>query len=317
MVALAFAAIPLATTASTLDGAQGSGELTFIEIKPPKARLPAGASQQFHVKGLDADGKNIPEAKVSFSFQGAAGTVTKSGKFDAKEAGLGAVLVEVSYLGKVLETVAEVVVLDERSGVTLARVAISPEEIELTVGQTYAFAATAIDSSGEQVTAGISYSWSQQGDLGSVDPTGSFEALAAGQGWIEVTGTLFGSGARGQAKVVVQEPAAAPSGPAGRLSPGFLGGMAAILVIALLAGLWMLFLSWKRRVEEPPFGAKSDHQPGKPALPPIELPAITAKAVPKLEAAKTPDRAGTRTADLDLPLLPFDESPARRPGPRA
>ena len=315
VVALASAAVPLAASASTPDSYQGSGELTFIEIKPPKARLPAGASQQLHVKGLDADGKNIPEAKVSFSSQGAAGTVTKSGRFDAMEAGSGTVLVEVSYLGKMLETAAEVVVLDDRSGVTLTRVAISPVEIELTVGQTIAFTATAIDTSGEQVTAGISYSWTQVGDLGTVDPDGAFEALAPGQGWIEVTGTLFDSGARAQAKVVVHEPAAAPSGAAGRLSPGFLGGMAAILVIALLAGLWTLFLSWKRRVEESPFAAKSSDQQGRPALPPIELPAIAARSVPKVAAAKTRDPEKARTTDLDLPLLPFDESPSRRIGP--
>lgn len=280
--------------------------------------MPEGASQQFVVKGLDADGKLIPGASVSFRVDGAPGTVTKSGRFDANGPGSGSVLIEVSFRGKTLAAAAPVVVLDRSSGVVLASLTVSPLQVEVEVGESVEFDAVATDSSGERVTAGIDYTWGETGSVGSVDPQGVFTATAPGQGWVEVTGSLFGSGARGQAKVIVREPAPPSGSTAGQLSPGFTGGIAAVMVIGLMAALWMVFLGWRRRTDRPGEKKLAAETP-KPELIAIELPPIAAKAVPKLKSGPAGSTGGAARppAEFDLPLLPFDETPTRRSHPRA
>ena len=81
-----------------------------------------------------------------------------------------------------------ITIVEKYSQPVLDRVAISPGDARLTVGQEIRFTASALDNKSAPVSP--NFTWSAAGNIGTIDTTGFFRATGAGRGYVEVCATL-------------------------------------------------------------------------------------------------------------------------------
>ncbi|WOX55518.1 DUF3344 domain-containing protein [Methanoculleus palmolei] len=183
--------------------------LTVIEVSPAMTNLAVGGTQQFTATAKDQDGIEI--SGISFDWLSSnetVGTVNETGYFTALAAGTTTVTAAAEGVnGSAMVT----------TGATpaLTTIEVSPETVNLAIGGTRQFNATAKDSAGSEIS-GVSFDWlSSNETVGTVNETGYFTALAAGT----TTVTAAAEGVTGTAQVTVGPAAQADLTIAGVVNP--------------------------------------------------------------------------------------------------
>ncbi len=169
--------------------------LQVIEIPPPRdvinaqilpnlVRLEPGGSLDFQVVALGGSGQYVSDVEASWQVAVEdAGAVEASGRFRAgvlPGVYTDAVRVDVTLrrADKVLtdHAFATVIIVERKAVVALASVALIPKGVVLLPGQTFVFAARALDQYGREV-GGARFSWSvADGAAGAVTEQGAFTA---------------------------------------------------------------------------------------------------------------------------------------------
>ncbi|MFH1884819.1 MAG: Ig-like domain-containing protein [Planctomycetota bacterium] len=181
---------------------QESPVLTTIEVSPATVTLYKGETQEFTATGKDQYEDPIETGPITWaSSNTAVGSIDSSGLFTA--AGAGTTTVSATGDGGVSGT-ADVTVTEVP---VLTTIEVLPSTVTLYVGETQQFTATGKDQYGESIDTG-SITWESSNEaVGTVDPTGLFEAGAEGTTTVSATS----GGVVGYADVTVQETPAAPT----------------------------------------------------------------------------------------------------------
>ena len=167
--------------------------LTVIEVSPAMTNLAVGGTQQFTATAKDQDGIEMIDVTFDWSSSNeTVGTVNQTGYFTALAAGTTTVTAAAEGVnGSAMVT----------TGATpaLTTIEVSPETVNLAIGGTRQFNATAKDSAGSEIS-GVSFDWSSSNEtVGTVNETGFFTTLAEGT----TTVTAAAEGVNGTAQVTV------------------------------------------------------------------------------------------------------------------
>lgn len=154
------------------------GELTTIAIAPESTRITAGETIRLEAKGLDAAGNEIAiEPEWSFTDDALAGTLDPEGTFRTETTGRFEVQAKV-------DDVTATANLEVTPG-ALTDIRISPDEIRAEAGSEQSFQATGYDVYGNEIE--VEPRWTVDGDIGTVDESGRFRAVKAGDGELVAT----------------------------------------------------------------------------------------------------------------------------------
>ena len=174
-------------------GAQDGGSLPKgkknykVIVTPVEAAIKVGETVLFSAHLEDKDG-NVTGADFTWSIQGREiGTITSGGLFTAQSPGNTHVVASYeNKSGKAKVTVESV----EDDGNKEYRIAMEPDEVTLSVGDSLCFTACLVDRDGHQNDA--SFSWRvKNDDIGTIDDSGWFFALRAGNTFVyAATGNL-------------------------------------------------------------------------------------------------------------------------------
>jgi hypothetical protein len=175
-------------------------ELTRVDVTPPEVTLSVNDQQQFHAKGYDAQGNEIP---ITPSWSASGGTIVPSGEsctFAATTAGTHQITCRDSSSG--ISGSAGIRITDD----TLASVEVTPSSVSMQVGDPPAtFNATGKNSAGQAVPIPNPI-WETTGG-GTIAPSGqscTFAATTAGT--CQITCRDSSSGISGSAGIHTTEP---------------------------------------------------------------------------------------------------------------
>jgi hypothetical protein len=186
-----------------------AGTLAKLEVAPQAAKVSADGTLQFTASGTDAHGNPVG-ASVAWSVVGPpeSGSIDATGLFSP--ARVGTHTVRASSGSLISEASVEVL-----AGAA-ARLAVSPAEAEVRVGEKLIFSVAAEDGHGNP--AAVQPRWSVTGGVGTVDQWGAFVSTTVGKGSV----VAVADGASGELRAEVP----VTVGPAGDppVSPGPDGG---------------------------------------------------------------------------------------------
>lgn len=166
---------PPVRAAITVEVAPAS--LHRLEITPPTATLKAGDSQSFTVTGLDAFG-NTRKVQAAWRLSADIGTIDAAGTLTATRVGQGQVEATVEGVK------AQANVAVQAAELAMIRVE-PPGPLTLQAGAKAALRASGQDAYGNVVT--ITPEWSQEPQLGTLNPAGEFQAEKVGTGTLTVS----------------------------------------------------------------------------------------------------------------------------------
>lgn len=168
------------------------GSIARVVVKPKSAVLKAGQEQTFSAAGFDSQDNRLDIAPV-WSVDGGIGRIDEKGKFLATTVGEGFVLAR-------MDSITGVAALAIEPG-PVARIAVSPESLEMKAGDIARLSATAYDAFDNVTPADFTWSLSDDAaSLGELSPDGVFQAQKAGTGRILASA----DGVSGEAPVAIQ-----------------------------------------------------------------------------------------------------------------
>jgi len=144
------------------------GTLTRIEVTPGSVELRVGETRRFTARGYDSSGNEVP---VSPAWNASGGTITSSGVYTATTVGSFTVTAAEPGSGITGTAVVRVVPGD------LARIEVTPDSVNLHVGDTLRFTAAGYDAKGDAVA--ITPAWTATG--GVISQAGLYMATAVGR----------------------------------------------------------------------------------------------------------------------------------------
>ncbi|MFH1312628.1 MAG: right-handed parallel beta-helix repeat-containing protein [Candidatus Eisenbacteria bacterium] len=161
------------------------GAPAYLIIEPDTATLAAGTSLQFSTRTLDADGNPSSLITVdAWDVIGGIGSISNGGLFHATVAGIG----QVACSGEGLEdTTGPIAILPG----PLARMEVSPDSTEVTLGSRTGFESLGFDSYSNPANVGT-LTWSVVGGIGTIDESGIFTATGVGSGRIAAASNIGG-----------------------------------------------------------------------------------------------------------------------------
>jgi hypothetical protein len=150
--------------------------LASLDVMPEETSLKSGEKQQFSALGKDAFGNEI-DVVPTWKVEGEIGSINSEGVFTATVAGRG-------------KTVATSGPVTDESIVTVTpgevvSISVVPEIVEISVSGKQQFNAKGLDKHGNEID--IEPQWSVTSGVGSIDPTGLFEATVRGEGKVLAT----------------------------------------------------------------------------------------------------------------------------------
>lgn len=145
-----------------------------IRLSETELELTAGETRELSFQVFDAQGNRIPDPGYRWEAPDDRGVFSADNRFTAKRAGEGPVRLVV---GPVSETISVTVNPGE-----IARVEVAPAERKLQAGDTRPFTASGFDAQGNPLE--ISPVWSVDGDIGTIQEDGEFQATRVGDGFV-------------------------------------------------------------------------------------------------------------------------------------
>jgi hypothetical protein len=168
----------LATYAGLTGGAQVTvvpGEVASVEVTPQEVTVTAGTNYQFQAEVFNAHRYPL-DVVPTWEVTDELGTIDSSGLLTATRAGEGTIVATADgQAGR-----AEVTVVPG----PLATLQVEPEALQMRAGETIQLQVKGFDAVGNEVP--VEPSWSLKADLGELGPDGTFRALRAGSGRIEI-----------------------------------------------------------------------------------------------------------------------------------
>jgi Bacterial Ig-like domain (group 1) len=168
----------LATYAGLTGGAQITvvpGQAASVQVRPQEATVTAGTNYQFQAEVFNAHGYPLDVAPT-WEVTNELGTIDSSGLLTATKSGQGSIVASAG--GQTAR--AEITVVP--GPLTLLQV--EPAEVQMRAGESVQFRVRGFDAGGNEVA--VEPSWSLKADLGELAPDGTFRALRAGSGRIQV-----------------------------------------------------------------------------------------------------------------------------------
>lgn len=160
-----------------------AGIPTEFIIVPDTAVITSDSSLQFSASSVDADGNpSDPAAIPAWSVIGGIGTIDGSGLFTPTAAGTGNI---VATGGGISDTTGDITVTSGQ----LTQIEISPDSIDIGLGDTVQFSASGYDAGMNEVDPG-DLTWSVLGRVGTIDSDGKFISNATGSARVAVTSSL-------------------------------------------------------------------------------------------------------------------------------
>ena len=145
-----------------------------IRLSETALELTAGETRDLSFEVFDAQGNRISDPKYRWEVPEDRGGFSPDNQFTAKRAGQGPVRLVV---GPVTETISVTVNPGE-----IARVEVAPADRKLRAGDTLPLAASGFDAQGNSLE--ISPVWSVDGDIGTIQEDGAFQATRVGEGFV-------------------------------------------------------------------------------------------------------------------------------------
>ena len=162
------------TAAATIDVVPATP--ANIKLEPEDISITAGESQQISFQVYDAYDNQITDVKYTWTIEKDLGNVSAENIFTARSAGKGHITLAVG------EVSAKIAV--EVAPAQIATVTIEPAVTTVKAGKQQAFTATGFDAQGNRLD--IEPLWSVNGNVGSIDAGGVFQATTVGQGYVLV-----------------------------------------------------------------------------------------------------------------------------------
>lgn len=150
------------------------GEPAEIRLSETELEMTAGETRALSFEVFDAQDNPIPDPGYRWEVPDDRGVFSPDNRFTAKRAGQGPVRLVV---GPVSETISVTVNPGD-----IARVAVAPAERNFRAGDTLPFAASGFDAQGNPLE--ISPVWSVDGDIGTIQEGGEFQATRVGDGFV-------------------------------------------------------------------------------------------------------------------------------------
>jgi hypothetical protein len=150
------------------------GEPAEIRLSETELELTAGETRDLSFEVFDGQGNRISDPKYRWEAPDDRGVFSADNQFTAKRAGEGPVRLVV---GPVTETISVTVNPGD-----IARVEVAPAERNLRAGDTTPFSASGFDAQGNPLE--ISPVWSVDGDIGTIQEGGEFQATRMGDGFV-------------------------------------------------------------------------------------------------------------------------------------
>jgi hypothetical protein len=216
--------------------------LTKATIDPKIASVKLGDKFKFTGKAFDQFDNEMPQGiAFTWSVTGNIGDVDLMGLFTAKTVGTGNVIVTATQ-GTISKSDLAQVTVTQGGGQGQLRVVITPTDIALTVDNTQQFTAKAYDKDGNEITQGVTFTWSVNGTIGTINATGFFTAKIEGKGSVVVQAQYGGLTATNSTSVTVKA-----SGTSGGTSGISNSDIALIIGIVAAAVVLTLLLLWLRK----------------------------------------------------------------------
>ncbi|GIX47511.1 MAG: hypothetical protein KatS3mg131_1722 [Candidatus Tectimicrobiota bacterium] len=147
------------------------GELVRIAVEPARVAVKAGEEVQLQATGYDAAGNPVPIEPL-WRLTASLGELTPDGRFRARHAGQGHILVEAGPQPIVVEVPVTV------TAAALERVEVEPATLTLSAGEAYQFTAVGYDAFGNPIA--VTPTWRLTAEVGSIDEQGRLTARRAG-----------------------------------------------------------------------------------------------------------------------------------------
>lgn len=154
-----------------------------IDISPDSAELSTDSALHFTCQSYDADGNpSVPGALPTWEVIGAIGDIDINGDFDPTTVGVGQIAATAAGLN---DTVGPITV----TAGALYSLVISPDSIDLGVGDSVQFSVDGFDADNNAVASG-DITWKALGRVGTIDNSGLFHATAPGRAKVSALSSI-------------------------------------------------------------------------------------------------------------------------------